>query len=124
MKKNKYYNLGKISYSNQAEFIGQFIKVSSLNWERIYKYMNKILKEWDFRNHLDKFLYHLITREEVANNTKCTIYTLNILFELNKISSFTLLYDSRTPLMPLELYSYGNIFKFKELNDEGFQNGI
>lgn len=116
--KDKYYLVGKISYSNKEDYIGKFIKVSRFNYDRLVNQMNAILKpEFKFQENKDKFLFHFYEIEEGIGIDSYVIgkkYELKVVYNLSTMFDFEILYDSR--YSPIEIFFYENIFKYKELN--------
>jgi hypothetical protein len=117
----KYNILGKISYSNIPEYIGCFLEISEMNYDRLKLYMAKILKDEDFESHLNDFSYHLIEEEVILEGiTKDPIgndmsvpskyksgktWTLIIYYKLDINWSFILYYDSKYPAMiPVSIF--------------------
>lgn len=117
----KYNILGKIDYSNIPEYIGCFLEISEMNYDRLKEYMNKILKDEDFESHLNDFSYHLIEEEVIpefvikdpigndmnvpGKHKTGRNWTLIIYYKLDINWSFILYYDSKYPAMiPVSIF--------------------
>lgn len=108
MLEKKYFEIGKISYSNNHKYIGSFFKLDELNYDRIKEVIESVLKDKQkFENVKDKFLYHLIETTEDYSK----YYSLSILYDIKQTIIFTLVYDTKVPtVLPIYLYK-PEIFK-------------
>jgi hypothetical protein len=116
----KYLPLGKITYSNNPEYIGCFLEVSEINYNRIKEAMNKVLKDNDFEKHLNDFSYHLIEevikpdivtikdgKEHIINSNMITYktFTVYVFYIIDNKFQFELMYDLKYPdQLPVNIY--------------------
>lgn len=115
-----YKLLGKISSSNNTDYVGCFLEVSEINYNRIKEAMNKVLKDNDFEKHLNDFTYHLIEevikpdivtikdgQEHIINSNVIThkTFTVYVFYTIDTKFQFELMYDSKYPTqLPINLY--------------------
>jgi calcineurin-like phosphoesterase family protein len=123
-----YKLLGKITNSNNPEYIGCFLEVSEINYNIIKEAMNKVLKDNDFEKHLNDFTYHLIEeviepdvltikdgQEHIINSNFIThkTFTVYVFYTIDTKFKFQLFYDSKYPTqLPVNIY-IKEIFIFK-----------
>jgi hypothetical protein len=106
----KYLPLGKITYSNNSEYIGCFLEISEFNYNRLKTLMDNCLIDHNFETHLNDFSYHLIEEIEEEYNSKRKFlvnksFTLYVLYTIKKIIEFQLFYDSTNPIqLPVNIY--------------------
>jgi hypothetical protein len=105
-KNKKWYDIGKISYSNIPDYIGVFLQVTELNYNRIVENIKYILKDpKTFEENRDKILFHIIENKEkipvnVGQNIKSITnltHVLHIIYTMDNVISLTMLYDSKYP---------------------------
>lgn len=103
----KYYDLGKIVFSNNTAYIGQHLRVSEPNYIMICKAMDKVIKtpNLNFENAKSEFIFHL--KEEIHEVTGRLSYTVFIFYDMFTKWDFLLYYDGcevepKSP--PIELY--------------------
>ena len=115
-----YKLLGKISYSNNTNYIGCFLEISEINYNRIKEVMNKVLKNNDFEKHLNDFTYHLIEeviepdilttkdgQDHIFNSNMIThkIFIVYVFYTIDNNFKFELMYFSKYPTqLPINLY--------------------
>ena len=119
----KYLPLGKITYSNNPEYIGCFLEISEINYNRLKTLMDKRLIDHKFEKHLNDFSYHII-EEDVKSNISIErgnifgskeiipsgllttkIFTLFVFYTIKKRIEFQLFYDSKYPdQLPVNIY--------------------
>ena len=130
----KYLPLGKITYSNRQDYVGAFLEISEINYNRLKMFMDRRIIDHDFEKHLNDFSYHLI-EEDVKSNISIErgnifgskeiipsellttkIFTLFVFYTLNEKFSFYLFYDSKYPTqLPIKLH-------IKEIFDPNFKD--
>jgi len=117
----KYYDLGKIVFSNNTAYIGQHLKVSEPNYKMICLAMDKVIKtpNLNFENAKSEFIYHL--KEEIHESNNTLSYTVYIFYDMFTKWDFTLYNDSRKPnAYSIELYV--NDIIHKEYLNGGLSN--
>jgi hypothetical protein len=118
--KMKYLPLGKITYSNNSEYIGCFLEISEFNYNRLKTLMDNCLIDHNFETHLNDFSYHLIEevikpdvltikdgQEHIINSNFITYktFTVYVFYTIDTKFKFKLFYDSTNPIqLPVNIY--------------------
>jgi hypothetical protein len=116
----KFLPLGKISYSNNLEYIGCFLEISEINYNRLKTFMDNCLIDHNFEKHLNDFTYHLIEevikpdivtikdgKEHIINSNVITYktFTVYVFYTRDTKFQFELMYDSKYPTqLPVNIY--------------------
>lgn len=133
-KNKKWYDIGKISYSNIPDYIGVFFQVTELNYNRIVDTIKYTLKNpKTFEEDRDKFLFHIIENIQLIpnkkiNNVKSITYithVLHIIYTMDNVISLELLYDVKYPTEVPVRFNLPDILsdKFK-INCKGYKKEI
>lgn len=116
----KFLPLGKITYSNNPEYIGCFLEISEINYNRLKTLMDNCLIDHNFEKHLNDFTYHLIEKiikpdivtikdgkEHIINSNVIThkTFTVYVFYTIDTKFQFELMYDSKYPTqLPVNTY--------------------
>ena len=129
-KNKKWYDIGKISYSNIPDYIGVFFQVTEINYNRIVETIKYTLKDpKTFEEDRDKFLFHIIENKEkipiLGQNIKTITnitHVLHIIYTMNNVISLTMLYDSKYPTeVPVRFNLPDNLSDEFKINCKGYK---
>lgn len=113
----KYFEIGKIAFSENISHIGQYLSLSEPNYNMVCQSLNIFIRDKDkcFEDFKNQFFYHIfeetnkdIFEENYKEPLKRTCkknYKLKIFYDSKYMWEFQLYYTSSDPeALPIEIY--------------------